>query len=72
MHCFVIVQMARELTISNTNNRLGLLPMKWQDTLDAPKLPGEVDLVPNEVCAVVNTAPLQQSVIYIKFIATSG
>ncbi|KAG6543383.1 hypothetical protein Mapa_015297 [Marchantia paleacea] len=43
-----ISAMARELTISNTNNRLGLLPMKWQDTLDAPKLPGEVELVPNE------------------------
>ncbi|KAL2635062.1 hypothetical protein R1flu_006541 [Riccia fluitans] len=43
-----ISSMARELTISITNERLGLLPMKWRDTLDAPKLPGEVELVPHE------------------------
>ncbi|KAL3692806.1 hypothetical protein R1sor_006457 [Riccia sorocarpa] len=43
-----ISSMARELTISVSNERLGLLPMKWRDTLDMPQLPGDVELVPNE------------------------
>lgn len=43
------LQLARELTISPANSRLGLYPMKWRETMDAPKLPGEVELIPNEV-----------------------
>ncbi|KAG0583886.1 hypothetical protein KC19_3G168900 [Ceratodon purpureus] len=39
---------ARELTISLSNNRFGLFPMKWQETLDPPKRPDETDLIPNE------------------------
>lgn len=46
---FISLQIARELTISIANNRFGLFPMKWQDTLDPPKRPDETDLIPNEV-----------------------
>jgi hypothetical protein len=46
---FTFLQIARELTISLANNRFGLFPMKWQETLDPPKRPDETDLIPNEV-----------------------
>ena len=46
---FMALQIARELTISIANNRFGLFPMKFQDTLDPPKRPDETDLIPNEV-----------------------
>ena len=45
----MFVQIARELTISLSNRRFGLFPMKWQETLDPPKRPDEIDLIPNEV-----------------------
>jgi hypothetical protein len=41
------VQIARELTISVSNRRLGLFPTRWQETLEAQKRPDEVDLIPN-------------------------
>ncbi|CAM6084023.1 unnamed protein product [Calypogeia fissa] len=43
-----ISSLARELTISPANTQLGLFPMKWRATMDPPKLPGEVALIPNE------------------------
>jgi len=43
------VQIARELTISVSNRRLGLFPTRWQETLEAQKRPDEVDLIPNYV-----------------------
>lgn len=47
--CFISLQIARELTISIANNRFGLFPMKFQETLDPPKRADETDLIPNEV-----------------------
>lgn len=43
------MQIARELTISVSNRRLGLFPTRWQETLEAQKRPDEVDLIPNYV-----------------------
>ena len=50
--CSTSLQIARELTISLANNRFGLFPMKWQETLDPPKRSDETDLIPNEVSLI--------------------